>query len=214
MRHAPDPRLLLEVALVQLTHEAAGADLHSLLSTARAPRADGRRRGVTAPAATRRAPVDPATGRATLGGRARRERRGPPTARAAPPAPAPASTPRARPAGRRSSRGTAAPAAHPPQPAPQLRHRRQPDRRRCVETQRPPGAARHGQGDLHGRSRRRDVGRTRCVISFAGEPHRVARRGVPPRRRAGARRGRRSRRSRCRWWSITAGDPRRQRRAD
>ena len=32
MRHAPDPRLLLEVALVQLTHDAAGADLHSLMS--------------------------------------------------------------------------------------------------------------------------------------------------------------------------------------
>jgi DNA polymerase-3 subunit gamma/tau len=32
MRHAPDPRLLLEVALVQLTHDAAGADLHILMS--------------------------------------------------------------------------------------------------------------------------------------------------------------------------------------
>jgi len=70
MRHAPDPRLLLEVALVQLTHEAASSDLHTLM--ARLERleqavADG------AAAAAGKVPTDPSTGRATIGGRARRQ---------------------------------------------------------------------------------------------------------------------------------------------
>jgi DNA polymerase III subunit gamma/tau len=80
MRHAPDPRLLLEVALVQLTHDAGGADLHSLMS--RLERLEQTvAAGATAAAAPKPVPTDPATGRATIGGRARRD---------APPAPAPA----------------------------------------------------------------------------------------------------------------------------
>jgi DNA polymerase III subunit gamma/tau len=72
MRHAPDPRLLLEVALVQLTHDAAGADLHSLMS--RLERLEQTvAAGVTAAPAAREVPTDPTTGRATIGGRARRE---------------------------------------------------------------------------------------------------------------------------------------------
>ena len=71
MRHAPDPRLLLEVALVQLTHEAAANDVGALmdrldrLEQAVAQRCRGR---AAAPP-----PVDPATGRVQLGGRARRD---------------------------------------------------------------------------------------------------------------------------------------------
>ena len=72
MRHAPDPRLLLEVALVQLTHDAAGADLHSLMS--RLERLEQTvAAGAQAAPAPRAVPTDPDTGRATIGGRARRE---------------------------------------------------------------------------------------------------------------------------------------------
>jgi DNA polymerase III subunit gamma/tau len=72
MRHAPDPRLLLEVALVQLTHDAAGADLHSLMS--RLERLEHTvAAGAAAPPPMRAVPTDPSTGRATIGGRARRD---------------------------------------------------------------------------------------------------------------------------------------------
>ena len=72
MRHAPDPRLLLEVALVQLTHDASGADLHSLMS--RLERLEQTvAAGATAVPAARAVPTDPSTGRATIGGRARRD---------------------------------------------------------------------------------------------------------------------------------------------
>ena len=58
MRHAPDPRLLLEVALVQLTHEASNADLGVLLQ--RLERLEQQvASGAAAPAA-RPSPVDPA----------------------------------------------------------------------------------------------------------------------------------------------------------
>jgi DNA polymerase-3 subunit gamma/tau len=72
MRHAPDPRLLLEVALVQLTHDAAGADLHSLMS--RLERLEQTvAAGVAAAPPAKAVPIDPSTGRATIGGRARRD---------------------------------------------------------------------------------------------------------------------------------------------
>ena len=81
MRHAPDPRLLLEVALVQLTHDAAGADLHSLMS-----RLERHEQTVAAGVPTappeRAVPTDPNTGRATIGGRARRDAASTPTATA------------------------------------------------------------------------------------------------------------------------------------
>ncbi len=70
MRHAPDPRLLLEVALVQLTHVAASNDISVLLE--RIERLEQQvASGVTAAPAARPAPIDPSTGRAALGGRAR-----------------------------------------------------------------------------------------------------------------------------------------------
>ncbi|MGH9133624.1 MAG: DNA polymerase III subunit gamma/tau, partial [Ilumatobacteraceae bacterium] len=67
MRHAPDPRILVEVALVQLTHDEAAGDIGAL--TARIERLEqaGRAGGAAAttgqPAANP-APVDPGTGRA------------------------------------------------------------------------------------------------------------------------------------------------------
>jgi len=70
MRHAPDPRLLLEVALVQLTHEAASNDISVLLE--RIERLEQQvAASVAASPEPRPAPIDPSTGRAALGGRAR-----------------------------------------------------------------------------------------------------------------------------------------------
>ena len=71
MRHAPDPRVLLDVAAVQLTADDAGGDVGALL--ARLERLERQvAAGVTAsPAPAPAPPVDPATGRAALGGRAR-----------------------------------------------------------------------------------------------------------------------------------------------
>lgn len=68
MRHAPDPRILLDVALVQLTHAETAHDIGALMS--RIERLE--HAAAQAPAAAPSpAPVDPATGRTALGGRAR-----------------------------------------------------------------------------------------------------------------------------------------------
>jgi DNA polymerase III subunit gamma/tau len=69
LRHAPDPRVLVEVALVQLSTAPAAApdDVGAL-----AARVTALEQAVaSAPSAASAAPVDPATGRAALGGRAR-----------------------------------------------------------------------------------------------------------------------------------------------
>jgi DNA polymerase III subunit gamma/tau len=88
LRHAPDPRVLVEVALVQLTSvpPAAGDDLAPL--AARVATLEQALAAGKAPAAA--APVDPATGRTELGGRARRAAADTtaPVARPAPSAPA------------------------------------------------------------------------------------------------------------------------------
>jgi len=133
MRHAPDARLLLDVALVQLTHEAASSDMGAILDRLdrleKAVAEGGPRAAAPAPS-----PVDPATGRVQLGGRSRRDATQPggiqrpslagvPTETA--PAPAPAPAPEAEPAPTApAARATepapsAAPApAEPPSPAP------------------------------------------------------------------------------------------------
>jgi DNA polymerase-3 subunit gamma/tau len=71
MRHAPDPRVLLDVATVQLTAETASGDTAALLQ--RIERLERQvAAGAAAPApAVAPVPRDPATGRAALGGRAR-----------------------------------------------------------------------------------------------------------------------------------------------
>ncbi len=74
MRHAPDARLLLEVALVQLTHDAASSEMGAVLDRLdrlEKAMADGGGGGVRPAAAV--SPVDPSTGRVQLGGRARRD---------------------------------------------------------------------------------------------------------------------------------------------
>ncbi len=76
MRHAPDPRLLLEVALVQLTHRPASHDIGALMD--RIDRLEQAvAEGATRPAVPAPTPVDPATGRVPLGARARRDATGP-----------------------------------------------------------------------------------------------------------------------------------------
>jgi DNA polymerase-3 subunit gamma/tau len=82
LRHAPDPRVLVEVALVQLT-AAQPADAEDL--GALAARVTKLEQAATGRPATPPAPIDPATGRTALGGRARREP-SPKTPPAAPPA--------------------------------------------------------------------------------------------------------------------------------
>jgi DNA polymerase-3 subunit gamma/tau len=116
MRHAPDPRLLLDVALVQLTHEASGNDLNSIVARLeRLERGGVPAAGATAAAAPKPAPVDPSTGRAALGGRAARPSPPPSPApsTASPAAPAPAAAP-----GSSTPPAAEAPRAESPSPAP------------------------------------------------------------------------------------------------
>lgn len=99
LRHAPDPRVLIEVALVQL---ASGRAPAAPAATSAGPGAAGDLgalgdrltkleavvAGVKAEQETARSPVDPSTGRAKLGGRAQRRTDDSPTAPATPAAPA------------------------------------------------------------------------------------------------------------------------------
>jgi len=132
MRHAPDPRILVEVALVQLAHDESGSDSDVLM--ARIERLEQavkqlRTSAVGGGSATGLAPKDPATGRAVLGGAARR-----PTQSAAP---SPKSTESSEPSSVAAAAGAAvgegAPAAvdsgpagdgpvasQPPPPSPQM----------------------------------------------------------------------------------------------
>ncbi len=89
LRHAPDPRVLVEVALVQLAAPPAtsGDDIGALaarVSALEQALATGR-----VPVATAPAPIDPVTGRTQLGGRARRGADVPAPASSHGPAPGP-----------------------------------------------------------------------------------------------------------------------------
>jgi DNA polymerase-3 subunit gamma/tau len=97
MRHAPDPRLLLEVALVQLTHEAMSVDLTVVMQRLDRIEHQLGPRDITAPI-PRPVPLDPTTGRATLGGRARAAAPVRPVAPVAPVAESPAPAVAAEPA--------------------------------------------------------------------------------------------------------------------
>ena len=69
MRHAPDPRVLLDVATVQLTADSVASDTDALLQ--RLERLERQVAENAAAPAAPKPPVDPTTGRAALGGRAR-----------------------------------------------------------------------------------------------------------------------------------------------
>ncbi len=71
MRFAPDPRIMLEVAMVQLTRDDSSDDPSALLG--RLERLERQvAKGVAAAPAPAPAPRDPSTGRAQIGGHARR----------------------------------------------------------------------------------------------------------------------------------------------
>jgi DNA polymerase-3 subunit gamma/tau len=90
MRFAPDPRIMLEVAMVQLTN-ASGDDVSALMSRLeRLERQVASGAAATAAPAPAPAPRDPTTGRARVGGHARRDATGPTQRPAAAPEPAPA----------------------------------------------------------------------------------------------------------------------------
>ena len=125
MRHAPDARVLLDVAAVQLTSDSVAPDLGALL--ARLHRLEEQvAAGVTVAAtgvpAAPAAVGDPVTGRAALGGRAR-------TGPAAAPATTPATT-QATATHRRSSRPSSSPnRRRPPRRPPHRPQGRRPRRR-------------------------------------------------------------------------------------
>lgn len=98
MRHAPDPRVLLDVATVQLTSDSVSTDVGALM--ARIDRLEESiAAGNAAAPAVAAAPVDPSTGRAALGGRARRAVAAEPAPTAEPAAAPPAEPAAAEPAG-------------------------------------------------------------------------------------------------------------------
>ncbi len=119
MRHAPDPRLLLEVALVQLTHAAAGSDAGALAARIERLEQTVAAGVAAAPAAPPRpAPIDPNTGRAALGGRARRDGPVAVPSSAAPPPPAPAPVVAEAPSAPATLVAVPSPAEDPAPPAP------------------------------------------------------------------------------------------------
>ena len=202
MRHAPDPRVLLEVALVQLTHDAAGADLRPAVA-ARAARAarwpPGRRRGAVGRAAGARRSVDAAGPRSAA---------------------APAATPRpSRGGARRQPPPHDAPSQpHPPQPTPAAPAALDTGRLRLADDgQRPssqvsstdgpcPALQRHDPGDLRrltlvGAERDGTWSSLRRTSRIAAVPSSTAARST----RRIVERGRRAGRGRARWstaWSI------------
>jgi DNA polymerase-3 subunit gamma/tau len=115
MRHAPDPRVLLDVATVQLTADNASGDTAALVQ--RIERLERQVAAGVAPPAVAAAPAprDPATGRAALGGRARPVVIDQPAAEPEQPAPsaarAPAQPPAAQPATAAAPAASPAPAA-------------------------------------------------------------------------------------------------------
>jgi DNA polymerase-3 subunit gamma/tau len=93
MRLSPDPRILVEVALVQLTNDEAGTDVDALL--ARIERLENtvkQLREERPQGSSAQAPKDPATGRAVLGG-ARSAKPATAARKQAEPTPAPAPDP-------------------------------------------------------------------------------------------------------------------------
>ncbi len=89
MRFAPDPRILAEIALVQLTRPSVDNDLDEVMD--RIDRIEARLKTMSQAPPTPTVPTDPSTGRAVLGGRARRT--SPPSGDRKPPSSPTASTP-------------------------------------------------------------------------------------------------------------------------
>ena len=91
MRHAPDARLLLEVSLVKLTNQTLGGDIAAIIGRLERLEAGVVRNTDATGPVTKPAPVNPATGRVQVGGKARMPHSNPDPA-AAQPTPAPQPT--------------------------------------------------------------------------------------------------------------------------
>ncbi len=91
MRHAPDARLLLEVSLVKLTNQTLGGDIAAIIGRLERLEAGVVRNTDATGPITKPAPVNPATGRVQVGGKARMPHSNPDPA-AAQPTPAPQPT--------------------------------------------------------------------------------------------------------------------------
>ena len=115
MRHAPDPRILVEVALVQLTHDGTGTDTDALVARIERLEATVKQLRAQGAGTSAAVPKDPATGRAVLGGAARRPDRAAPAAARDP---APSSTSESTPTKPTSSPADDAPPPADPTPAP------------------------------------------------------------------------------------------------
>lgn len=89
MRHAPDARLLLEVSLVKLTNQTLGGDIAAIIGRLERLEAGVVRNTDAAGPVTKPAPVNPATGRVQVGGKARMPHSNPDPAAAQPTAPIP-----------------------------------------------------------------------------------------------------------------------------
>jgi DNA polymerase-3 subunit gamma/tau len=72
MRSAPDPRVLVEVVLVQLTHHEASGDVEALVARIERLEQKVKSFGDAGPSKPAPGPTDPDTGRAVLGGASRR----------------------------------------------------------------------------------------------------------------------------------------------
>ena len=89
MRHAPDARLLLEVSLVKLTNQTLGGDIAAIIGRLERLEAGVVRTADSTGPVTKPVPVNPATGKVQVGGKARM----PQTSTSAPaPQPAPAAS--------------------------------------------------------------------------------------------------------------------------
>ncbi len=119
MRHSPDPRVLLEVALVKLANPHADSGLAALaarveqLEHALAQRPAPTGASGPAPGAPAAVPRDPATGRSVLGARARREGPGPAAPAMPPGTPHPSIVEQSEPTPARALRPVATPSAPP-----------------------------------------------------------------------------------------------------
>ncbi len=197
MRHAPDPRVLLDVAAVQLTADAAASDVDALVARIERLERQLAEGGALATPRAASSPVDPATGRAALGGRARSAAAatGSATAAASTAAPASTATGAARPAtarrvGRLARHHPLRPRRHRRPPATRL-HRPAPRPRQPQRWPAPPRPIRRPPWPRlrrpPTRRSRRMSGRARSVRRYAAWPALCSPRSsssAPPHRRS------------------------------
>jgi len=93
MRHAPDARLLLEVSLVKLTNQTLGGDIAAIIGRLERLEAGAVRTADATGPVAKPVPVNPATGKVQVGGKARMPQSNIPASASQPKVAAPAPTP-------------------------------------------------------------------------------------------------------------------------